>query len=568
MTPGIGPPAPPAAGRTLGPGAARARPARRAALALALLAVATSWLVLCGLRPLFNPDEGRYAEIPREMLASGDWVIPRLDGLMYIEKPPLQYWATAVAYILFGESDWSARLYTALCGLATVLVSAGLARRLWGAAAAWRTGIMLGSSLLVALLSHQLTLDMSLTLFMTGTLAAFCLAQDEGADPRARRRWMALAWASAAGAFLTKGLVAGVLPVLALAAYSALHRDLKPWMRLAPVAGLVLFLLLALPWFVLIQHRLPSFFDFFVVREHFQRYLTLVEARYEPWWFFLEVLALGALPWIVPAARALAGGWRASAPAGRFDVRRLLWVWSVVVLVFFSTSDSKLIPYILPMFPPLALLMGSAAERPLRADLRATGAGLVVAGLALALATLLLPRLLHDPARAPYFLATRAPLIAIALACVAGGLLARRLRGGSLALTVAVGATGYAVFIGISWAAALLAPIYSGGPLVAQLSPALRAVATVYSVRMYDQSLPFYLKRTVTLVEYRGELNFGLTLEPRKAIATLAAFEPRWRTESQALAVMQPPTFAALARAGVPMVLRARTPNELIVSRR
>jgi 4-amino-4-deoxy-L-arabinose transferase-like glycosyltransferase len=546
----------------------------RAALAAVLLTLAGSWLALCGFRPLYNPDEGRYAEISREMLASGDWVIPRLDGLVYIEKPPLQYWATALAYEVFGASEWSARLYTALCGLATVLVTAGLAFRLWGAGAAWRSGIMLASSLMVLLLSHQLTLDMSLTLYMTGTIAAFCIAQGESVSPGARRAWMALAWAAAAGAFLTKGLIAGVLPVLTLIVYSVLHRDPKPWMRLSPLGGFALFGVLALPWFVLIQHRLPSFFDFFVVREHFQRYLTLVEARYEPWWFFVVVLALGSLPWIAPAARALASGWRASVPTGRFDARRFLWVWSVVVLLFFSASDSKLIPYILPMFPSLALLMGSAAESRLNADLHATGTGLVIGGVAVGLATLVLPWLLQHPAlmrhpaRAPYFLSIRAPLALIALSAVAGGTIVRILRGGSLPLTVVVGATAYAVFIGLLWTARLLAPIYSGGPLVAQLSAPLRDTATVYSVRMYDQSLTFYLKRTVTLVDYRGELNFGLSLEPQKTIAALRQFEPRWEASAQALAVMQPPTYAALVRDGLPMVVRARVPDELIVSRR
>ncbi len=544
---------------------------RRLALWAVLLAIAASWIALCGGRLLYNPDEGRYAEISREMLATGDWIVPHLDGLVYIEKPPLQYWATAVSYRLFGQSEWSARLYTGLCGLATALVTAWLALSLWGAAAAWRSGIVCASSLLVMLMSHQLTLDMSLTLLMTMTLAAFCAAQDERTGPSARRGWMALAWISAAAAFLTKGLEAGALPVLALAVYSALHRDLRPWRRLFLLPGLALFLLLTLPWLIAIERRLPSFFEFFFVREHFERFLTRVEARYEPWWFFGLVLALGSLPWIAPMLRALATGWRASQPQGRFDARRLLWVWSVVVLVFFSASDSKLIPYILPMFPALALLVGSAEDARLRADLRLTGIGLVAAGVAVGVGAVILPSLVHNPAhpaRVPYFLSIRPPLLCIGAVLIAGGVIVRCLRGGSLPMTAVIGATGYAVFIGALWAARLLAPIYSGGPLVAQLPAALRAGTTVYSVRMYDQSLPFYLGRMVTLVNYRGELNFGLTLEPQKAIDSLDAFEPRWRASVQALAVMEPPTYAILMRAGLPMVLRARTPDELIVSRR
>jgi 4-amino-4-deoxy-L-arabinose transferase-like glycosyltransferase len=544
---------------------------RRVALWAVLAAIAASWIALLGGRALYNPDEARYAEIPREMLASGDWIVPRLDGLVYIEKPPLQYWVTALSYRLFGESEWSARLYTGLCGLATALVTAWLAFRLWDAASAWRAGILCASSLIVLVMSHQLTLDMSLTLYLTVTLAAFCVAHDPRTRPRERRLYMVLVWASAAAAFLTKGLEAGALPVLALVVYSLMHRDAGPWRRLYPLAGLAVFLALTLPWLIAIQSRLPSFFDFFIVREHFERFLTRVEARYQPWWFFGEVFVIGALPWIVPMTRALLGGWRATRPRGQFDARRLLWTYSVVVLVFFSLSDSKLIPYILPMFPPVALLVASAPESRLRADLGSTAIGLAVAGLLVVAGAAALPRLLHDPQRAAFFLSARAALGYIGAVLLAGGLLARLtargLHGGSLSLAAVIGATAYAAFIGIMSAARSLAPLYSGGPLVAQLSPALRAVPTVYSVRMYDQGVPFYLKRTVTLVDYRGELDFGLDLQPGKALGSLAAFESRWRADSRALAVMQRVTYDTLERAGLPMVIRARTPKELIVSR-
>ncbi len=541
---------------------------RGARVSLLLLGLAATWLLLLGFRGLFNPDEGRYAEIPREMLVSGDWVIPHLDGLVYIEKPPLQYWATAIGYVLFGQTDWSARLYTGLSGLATVLLTAAFARRLWGPAAGWRSGIMLGSSLIVMLLSHQLTLDMSLTLYTTLTLVAFCIAQDAGTEPRHRTRWMWLAWTGAAAAFLTKGLIAGVLPMLTLALYSVLQRDFGVWRRLGIAGGLPLFLLLAAPWFVLIQHRLPQFFDFFVVREHFQRFATRLEDRYQPWWFFLEILAIGCLPWISPTVRALVTGWRASRPRGSFDARRLLWVWSIVVLVFFSASDSKLIPYILPMFPALALLTGTAPEERLRRDLRATALGLLAAAVVFAVGAALLPRFLHDPARAPYFLDIRTPLVLIAVTLAIGGCAARLQRGSSLALTTTIGASSYAAFAGVLWAASLLTPVYSGATLMPQLRPLLAPETPIYSVRTYDQSLTFYLQRTVTLVDWRGELDFGLTLEPQKGIASLDSFVTRWRAEGQALAVMEPDIYAQLQAAELPMVLRASVPHELVVSRR
>ncbi|HTY49510.1 MAG TPA: phospholipid carrier-dependent glycosyltransferase [Steroidobacteraceae bacterium] len=531
----------------------------------AVLAAAAVWVATLAGRGLYNPDEGRYAEIPREMLAGRDFVIPHLDGLVYIEKPPLQYWATAAAEWLFGCNGFGARLYCGLAGLATVLVTAAFMRRLFGPAAAVRAAVMLGSSLLFILLGHQLTLDMSLTLYMTATFAAFCLGQDPRATPRTRTGFMLLAWAAAAAAFLTKGLIACVLPAAALVIYSAVQRDFGPWRRLALLPGLALFALLSAPWFVLIQHRLPQFFEFFFVREHFQRFLTRIEQRYQPWWFFIPVLLAGSLPWTVPAVRALATGWRAARPPGVFDARRFAWIWCAVVFGFFSASDSKLIPYILPMFPPLALLMATGDGARLDRDLKATARGLMAAGLGLLLGALLLARLLHDPARAPVFLGLRVPLAAMGVAALAGGGWALGVRDAAVR-PLAVAATGYACFCAALWAAVVLAPAYSGASLYAQLPPDLRGVPA-YSVGTYDQSLTFYLGHPVTLVQYRGELDFGLSLQPAKGIDTVAAFEQRWRDGPQALAVLEPAVYRRLQQAGVPMVVRARDLHRLIVSR-
>ena len=544
---------------------ARWQPLAAAALLLALAA----WFVLPACRGLFNPDEGRYAEIPREMLATGDWVIPRLNGLVYIEKPPLQYWASAISEAVFGRNEWAARLYTALCSVATVLVTFLLTRMCFGRAAGWRAAVMLGSSLLFVLLGQQLTLDMGLTLWMTVTFAGFCAAQR--AQGGRRRMFMLLAWAGTAAAFLTKGLVAGVLPVLALVAYSALRRDFTPWRRLEPLRGVPLFFALSLPWFVLIQHRLPEFFNFFFVREHFQRYLTRIEDRYQPWWFFIPVLVAGCLPWLWPALRALATGWRAQTPRADFDLRRFSWLWCAVVFVFFSASDSKLIPYLLPLFPQLALLMATLPAESLQRDLKRTAWLMVVLGGITLAGAVALPWLLHDPARAPLFIGIRWPLAGMSVCLLAGGLVVLRLRG-EIAPVAAAGGAGYAAFLCVVWAAIAVAPLYSGSTLVPQLPPALlqgvrAGDVPVYSVGTYDQSLTFYLEHPVTLVEWRGELDFGLSLAPQDFIPGVEDFELSWRAGGQALAVVEPRTYARLQADGLPMVLRASAPKHLIVSR-
>jgi 4-amino-4-deoxy-L-arabinose transferase-like glycosyltransferase len=541
--------------------------AHRLVLFAALLAFAASWFVLLGHRELFNPDEGRYAEIPREMLMSGDWLVPRLNGLVYIEKPPLQYWATAASYAVFGTSVWSARFYTGLCGLLTVLICAGVALRLWGSGAAWRAGIMCASSLLVVLMGHQLTLDMSLTFYMTLMLGAFCLAHDARISDAERRRWMWLAWAGAAGACLTKGLLALVIPALALLVYSLVQRQWSIWKRLSIAGGLVLFALLTLPWMVLMQREVPQFFDFFIVREHFARYFTMVSDRYQPWWFFLAIFAAGSLPWTLPATRALLTGWRAPAPVREFDARRFLWIWSVGVLVFFSLSDSKLVPYILPMFPSLALLMANSDEVRLNRDLRYTGVLLVVIGVIFLALAITLPRWLPQSPRGALFAGLRPVLFASSAITVIGGFVAARLRGDSLRLSTIVGAAGYFCAASLLWGARAVNQVYSGASLAAQLPPSLYASAPMFSVRTYDQSLPFYLRRTMTLVDEQGELSFGLQFEPHKGIPTLEPFEIRWLGLPQALAVVEPKTYELLQQRGVPMVVRARDLRRLVVSR-
>jgi 4-amino-4-deoxy-L-arabinose transferase-like glycosyltransferase len=530
---------------------------------------AALWVAGLGFRGLFNPDEGRYAEIPREILASGDWVIPHLNGLVYIEKPPLQYWATAISEALFGQNAWAARLYTGLCALATVYALWAMIRREWGAVAAARAAIMLGSSLLFVLLGQQLLLDMSLTLYMTLTFVGFCNAQ------RGERwqGWALLSWAGISGAFLTKGLIAGVLPLFTLILYSALERSVAPWGRRLVGRGAHFLGVLCLPWLILIQHRLPQFFEFFFVREHFQRFLTKIEDRYQPWWFFIPILVAGILPWLLPALRSLYVDWRGSSARPGFDARRFAWAWCVVIFVFFSASDSKLLSYILPMFPALALLMATSPAERLNADLRATGAGMIVVGALLLLGAALLPRVLYetflyDPRTAPYFSQIR-PALALMGACsVGGGITAWRVRPDGIRPTLAVGLGGFATWAGALWAAAIVAPLYSGAALYAQLPVSLRQGVPVYSVRTYDQSLTFYLRHPVTLVDYRGELDFGQTLEPSRSIATLAAFAPRWRDSGQALAVVERKTYEQMRSEGFPMVIRADSPKSYIVSRR
>jgi len=541
------------------------------------------WFALLFGRPLFDPDEGRYAEIPREMLADGDWVIPHLNGLVYLEKPPLQYWATAVVYAALGISEGTARLATGCAGYFTLVLVFLLARRLWGLRAAVEALLLTVGSILFVLLGHQLTLDMSLTACLFGCLAAFVCAQAKREEPQACRAWMTLSWAAMALAVLTKGLIGLLVPGFSLLVYTLWQRDFRLWRHLYFGIGLPVFGLIAVPWFVLAARANDRFLWFFFIREHWQRFLTPIEMRSQPWWFFVPVLVLGVLPWVSQALRVLATGWRRNEPAGRFDARRLFWIWSVFVLAFFSASHSKLIPYILPAIPTLALLV--AAPRPghdrghlLIGAVLTLCFGLGVLGYAatgglgspalLALAQLLRPALIATAAvllgagaLCLRLRAQRRPLGALAALCLGWFAAAVTITGGGFAVQGLYSAKDFAAAIERAEG-----PGAAGADGAAGVAGAAGAAdAPVFTVQDYYQSLPFYLRRTVTLVDYRDEFTFGLARSPQLGIPDLEAFAARWQALPEGYALMTEKTRARLASGGLPMRVVAGFPGRIVL---
>jgi 4-amino-4-deoxy-L-arabinose transferase-like glycosyltransferase len=437
---------------------------------------------------------------------------------------------------------------------------------------------VLSSMGLFVVLGQLLTLDMSLTFYMTLSLAAFLLAQPakRGADAVApspsssralQRRWMLIAWAAAALGVLTKGLVAAAIPAAVLALYSAYSRDFSPWRRLHAAAGLPLFLAIAVPWHWIAALRMPGFLQFFFVHEHVARYLTPSADRNEAWWFFAAVFALGSIPWTLPALRVVAMGWRRRVPRGQFDPVLFLWIWVVFICIFFSLSDSKLIPYILPAMPGLALLVAASPAQAQRRDAWVTASFTLVAACAAGAASLYGPRLLAPDDRGHYFGLLAGPLAEIAALLAASGLfvLLERRRDPTRA----------AVFLGAGWclaglmlmrAAAAVAPLYSGVTLARVVGTVPHEVP-VYSIGLYDQTLPFYWQHTFKLVAFRGELDFGLRRDPEAEIPSIAEFVDEWRRLPVGYAVMEKSMFDDLEGKGVPMRAVAQDVHRVLAAR-
>ena len=544
-------------------------PSQRYMTVLLLALFGFVWFCNLGYRSLVRPDEGRYAEIAREMATSGDWVTPRLNGIKYFEKPPLQYWMTAASYEAFGQHEWTARLWTALCGFFCVLLTAFTGRHLLGARAGLFAGVVLASSLLFAAIGHINTLDMGVTFCLTLGVFGFLLAQRSDNAPREKRVWMWLAWAAMGLAFLSKGLIGLVLPGAALVLYALIERDLSFVRRLEWIPGIALMLIITLPWLIAVSIANPEFPRFFFIHEHFERFLTQAHHRTAPGWYFVPILAAGLLPWTPMFVQSVIGAWKRDAAQPPLRPRRFLLIYSAVIFLFFSVSQSKLPSYILPIFPALALLLGEWLAQVRGRKLAWLIAPVALLALAGALTSPLMAHLGGEKVPAALYAIFSKWILAAALillvAAVVAIVLAWRER--IDAALIALGAGGL-LFLQIGMTGhESLSPSYSTAHLVGLLRPLASPDTPFYSVRTYEQTLPFYIKRTVTLVDYRDELDFGLQQEPQREIATVEEFEMRWRNDPKALAIMGPDVYQELAGRGLPMRLLYEDARRVIVSK-
>ncbi|VTU24915.1 Undecaprenyl phosphate-alpha-4-amino-4-deoxy-L-arabinose arabinosyl transferase [Variovorax sp. PBS-H4] len=349
---------------------------------------ATAWL-----RPLMSPDEGRYAGVAFEMLRSGDWIVPRLDGMPFFHKPPLFYWISAAAMGLMGASEWPARL-PSLIG--ATLAAGGLflfLRRWAGPARATLAAAVLATMPFFYIGAQYANLDM----LVAGCIAATLLLAVHAALSKVQggpwRATLAGAFAFAALGVLAKGLIGVVLPGGIFLAWCAAIRRPRLAGLLAWPPGWALLLAIMVPWFAAVEMRHPGFLDYFVLTQHVRRFASGGFNGEHPFWFYLPVIAVLTLPWIAWAAAALRPSRGPRAPLSEVDW--LMWIWCGVIVLFFSLPRSKLVGYVLPALPPLAYLIATAALGATRAGGRwaaaprwtviASGAVCIAAAVGLAL---------------------------------------------------------------------------------------------------------------------------------------------------------------------------------------
>ncbi len=462
---------------------------------------------------LWEPDEGRYAEIAREMLVTRDFIVPHLNYVVYLEKPPLLYWLTALSFGAFGVNEFAARLPVALAAMLGVAATFAFALRTFGRRHATLAAGVLATSPLYAAMAQVLTTDMLLAALMTVAMFAFLLHWREGGQ------WCWLFYVAMGLGVLSKGPVGAILPLAAALLFVAWQRELAGALRrFRVVPGLALTIAISAPWFVMVGTREPGFFDFYFIGEHIRRAFEPDYSHSEPFWFYIPVLAVGLAPWslLVPFLT-----WRKMRPN---PARRYCVLAAAVIVGAFTLASAKLIPYVLPALPPLAILIsdGLAAcawpdEHPAGAlrppdsrILMESGPLLGLLGAGSIVAAIAAPSM-----RTHYAMLARPAMFAIGAVLVVGGaaataaFLARRTNAGLAALIVTV---AIALMAG-TYARIEVEPERSYSALsraVAEAAPD----ATVICYHRYVQSLPFYTQKRVILVGGLTELRFGAQRAP------------------------------------------------------
>lgn len=465
------------------------------------------------LRPLWEPDEVRYAEIPREMLALGDWLTPRLNFVLYFEKPPLQYWLSALGMRAFGINAIAARLPLALAALVSMGAAFLLARRLGARRPMW-AAFMAATTLLGFVCGQLLTLD---ALFSALLVAALALAAEAVAaryEDRGALGWTIGAFTATALALLTKGLAAPVLlGGVMLASLPFAWKDRRLRMAILRVLfdplGWLVFLGLSAPWFWFVEKANPGHARFFFIHEHFARFTSNVHARQGAKnpildkLYFVGILLVGLVPWLSASLAGLRRGWdfarrqrgpmAEGAPLHRWLVAFTLMAF-IVPLLFFSLSGSKLPLYIVPVLMPLtALACAMEREGEEAAALRRHGWELLVLG---GLFAFVAPFLVKGGTGLPW-------LLLLGMAFLLLGAWALRPRGLTAGRWMA-GLAGALLLLECS-AQRVVGRDESTARLVAQAPARVQWISAGYNF----QSIPFRTGQRMVVVAGAGELEFG-----------------------------------------------------------
>ncbi|GHV38354.1 glycosyl transferase [Synergistales bacterium] len=462
--------------------------------------------------PLLEPDEGRYAEIAREMNESGDYVTPKLNYVKYFEKPALLYWAQAWSFKIFGENEFAARLPSSLAALSGIAVTGLLAASVYGRRAGIIAAVITGTSLLYFAIGTFDITDMLVSFFITLAMAGCYIGH-----LRKNKRWYLAFYAAMALGLLTKGLIALALPGGVIFWYIVITRKWRLIPDMLYLPGIILFFAVATPWFYLVCRENPDFFNFFFIQEHFLRFATKMHDRYQPFWFFLPLIPAGLFPWTAFLFALLYKNSILRAPQSQEvkDANIFMALWFGVILLFFSASSSKLIPYIVPCIPPLAILMAADIDRfitlagPRRFVFLNAALNLLLVFALFVYA--LFGKEINETSRLELLIIA----FLVSLGLVGGAVSSCRYASRDMSAAALCLCAGSLMF------AFCIQAVYIPVGKERSVMNAARIVAAhkrdnekIASYKDVLQAMPFYTKERLVLVDYMGELEFGALQEP------------------------------------------------------
>lgn len=469
-----------------------------ALLALGLIIFYSLWL---GSYPLFTPDEGRYSEIAREMVATGDYITPRVNGIAFLDKPVLYYWLQAAAIHLFGVNEWALRFFPMLLGVIGCLVSYVCGRLLFNKNTGRLAAIILATTPLYFACSHYADLDLEVAVFISCSLLFFITGVFR--EGKSRQYFLFAAYFAAACAFLTKGMIGIVFPIMIIGSWILLTGRWALLLRMNIITGLLLFAALTIPWYYFAQAANPQFLHYFFVTQQVSRFLSAGEFNNPiPFWFYIPIILIGFFPWTAFLFQSLNQFIRATWQNRLAHQKELyLLLWFAIVLVFFSIPHSKIIGYILPVFPPIALLTAKYLNDTWN---NVTSRSVVIATLSFAffgaalltLTVVLLQYAIVDfePNFATYLMG----IAAILISSIVTAFIMIKKRDWAYLVTISV-ASSILLLLTLTAGATYLNQ-NTAKPLAMELKPLLRPTDQVILYFKYYQDVPLYLERPVTIV--------------------------------------------------------------------
>jgi len=319
------------------------------------------YMLWLGGHALFTPDEGRYSEVAREMVVTHDYITPRLNGVVFLDKPALYYWLQASAIKLFGLKEWALRFWPALMGVLGCTVTYLAGRLLFTRRTGILSAMILATNPLYYGAAHYANLDLEVAVLISNTLLFALLGLHTPSSSRLRTFFFILAYVFAGLAALTKGLIGLVFPIVIIGSWIIILNRWRLLRNMHLITGLLIFTAITAPWCFLVQKANPQFFHFFFITQQFERFLTKADFNNPSVvWFYIPIVLLGFFPWSIFLIQSLTQQLKLVFKQRQQNTAVLfLLLWAAIIFIFFSIPKSKTIGYILPLFPALALLTGN-----------------------------------------------------------------------------------------------------------------------------------------------------------------------------------------------------------------